>query len=118
MDLEILNKNAERQVNYEFMEDQVVWTEVSEIITWIIPLLGLTKLFKGSASVSLNSVPPGSCPICKSAKPVYLSKVNPCGHLFCYTCIMEYLEESRNCPVCNAIITSDAKPRIFAEIEE
>ena len=53
------------------------------------------------------SVPHGdlTCPICRDLiSDVYSA---PCGHSFCYNCIIKNLEHRPLCPCCNAFVTKD-----------
>lgn len=45
------------------------------------------------------------CPICRDIiRDVYCT---PCGHSFCYACIMRNLEHRQLCPCCSQFVTKD-----------
>ncbi|KAH9824296.1 hypothetical protein DFH28DRAFT_879602 [Melampsora americana] len=56
-----------------------------------------------------------SCPICLS--PAMAARMTKCGHVFCYSCLLHYLElseekkgEGRKCPVCtDPVMKKDLK---------
>ncbi|XP_063223057.1 peroxisome biogenesis factor 10-like [Bacillus rossius redtenbacheri] len=39
-----------------------------------------------------------SCPLC--LEEVRETSCTPCGHMFCWSCIMEWLQDKRECPLC------------------
>lgn len=47
-----------------------------------------------------------ACPICiERLKDPF---VTPCGHSFCYSCIITHLQNKNVCPSCTAYLTADA----------
>jgi hypothetical protein len=60
--------------------------------------------------VYLNSHDPNyRCPVC--LEPPCCPKITQCGHVFCWTCVLQYLsytsEPGRKCPMCNDFISGD-----------
>ena len=60
--------------------------------------------------VFLNSQDPNyRCPVC--LEPPCCPKITQCGHVFCWTCLLQYLsyasEPGRKCPMCNDFINGD-----------
>jgi hypothetical protein len=53
------------------------------------------------------------CPICFDTlrEPV----VTPCGHLFCWPCIAEWLRRSNACPSCSGRISSDGLIPVYGQ---
>ncbi|XP_008560791.1 peroxisome assembly protein 10-B [Microplitis demolitor] len=54
----------------------------------------------GSNSINESSV---KCQLCFSTKP---SAVTPCGHLFCWNCLAEWVRVQSQCPSCREHFTS------------
>ena len=56
---------------------------------------------------------PTTCPICLTPEPI-VPRITKCGHVYCLSCILHYLELSdkkwRKCPICyESIYESDLK---------
>ncbi|XP_057323301.1 peroxisome assembly protein 10-B [Microplitis mediator] len=58
------------------------------------------ELQAGSDSTNESSV---KCQLCFSTKP---SAVTPCGHLFCWNCLAEWVRVQSQCPSCREHVTS------------
>ncbi|KAI8085864.1 uncharacterized protein B0P05DRAFT_534029 [Gilbertella persicaria] len=66
--------------------------------------------------VLISSTEAQACPICLS--PPTAARVTKCGHIYCYACILHYLELRENpkrlwrkCPICwDSIYEADLKP--------
>lgn len=46
----------------------------------------------------------GTCSLCLELRTY--SSLTPCGHLFCWFCILKWLQTSSQCPVCRDIVES------------
>ena len=59
--------------------------------------------------VFLNSRDSSRCPVC--LEPPVCPKITQCGHVFCWTCALQYLsytsEPARKCPICVELISGD-----------
>ncbi|KAJ8897696.1 hypothetical protein PR048_003046, partial [Dryococelus australis] len=59
-----------------------------------------------------------NCVICSdifdSASETYIT---PCGHLFHYVCLIEWLERSKSCPQCRNRTTESNIHRVFFNIQ-
>jgi hypothetical protein len=76
-------------------------------------LLDLHNLSNGSI---LRQIIQATCPICIRA----LSELTqaelvstPCGHLFCYTCIHEWIITNQNCPICRKATSIESIHSLF-----
>lgn len=93
-----------RALSFEYLNRQLVWTEISELLLFILPLISVTpmrsllsKLPRFAAVVSppaAASTAGGSdggslapCGICDTAAPLRPFVAQPCGHVFCYYCL-------------------------------
>lgn len=45
------------------------------------------------------------CAICLDVIAVARS-VNPCGHMFCYSCLADWMKSHKDCPTCKSVISS------------
>lgn len=55
-------------------------------------------LLRGSASVKDADPDAPQCILC--LEPRSNSSLTPCGHIFCWHCLLEWLEERDECPLC------------------
>ena len=60
---------------------------------------------QGEESVQLK------CPLCW--EPCQHVTATPCGHLFCWTCVAEWMRDQRECPVCR----SEVEPRTLIALQ-
>ncbi|KNE67031.1 hypothetical protein AMAG_12108 [Allomyces macrogynus ATCC 38327] len=62
-------------------------------------LLGTEKVVPAAISTTLLPYEStGDCVLCMCPRDV--STAGPCGHLFCWTCVCEWLKEKPECPLC------------------
>ncbi|KAK9896415.1 hypothetical protein P389DRAFT_189979 [Cystobasidium minutum MCA 4210] len=81
------------------------WPDVLQVLVPISTVLpAAAHPIEGPSTASADSLLP-SCPICLS-EPV-APRMTKCGHIFCYPCVLHYLELSdqtgqkcRSCPIC------------------
>lgn len=115
---------ASRSISYEYLNRQLVWAEVSEVLLFLLPLVNIaavkrfvrTKLPKLSL-LNDNSFVPSykrhdtakssedvliQCKICQRQDVIFPYAAQPCGHVFCYYCIhSNTLADSQyECPAC------------------
>jgi hypothetical protein len=55
------------------------------------------------------------CTICLQIMALCYSVV-PCGHNFCYTCILDWLNQHKTCPTCNAVAANVIPSRALDDI--
>ena len=46
-----------------------------------------------------------NCPICLTEPTI--PKCTKCGHIYCWTCILQYLETNYKCPICYEYVSSE-----------
>ncbi len=110
-----------RNVSFDYMNRELIWNGLAELLLFIIPLIPWDKyyqtfsnLFNTSTSVlnatTSTTIPTqithiSNCPIC-NMDPIQIPYISqPCKHQFCYSCIVNYCkEENVSCPVCNTVI--------------
>lgn len=51
----------------------------------------------------MTSIP--NCPICLTEPTI--PKCTKCGHIYCWTCILQYLQNNHKCPICFQYVASD-----------
>lgn len=61
--------------------------------------------------VELHLKAEDECAICLDPLTKKNIAVTPCGHKFCFSCIAENLNVSKNCPMCRTRIAPDAKKK-------
>jgi len=105
-----------RGIAYEFMNQQLAWSSLSELCLFLGPLLNFRRI-KSYLFSKFSSTKAGkeACAICLTAKPA-LRWVANCEHSFCYFCVSAARIEQPNfsCPCCHSKVVS-LKPY---EIEE
>ncbi|KAL3690859.1 hypothetical protein R1sor_004510 [Riccia sorocarpa] len=82
-----------RAVSFEYMNRQLVWHELSELLLLVIPLLNMISFkkvlsfsFSGEQSSVANNRE-DACPICERTSITVPYRTIPCGHVYCYFCL-------------------------------
>lgn len=116
--------SAYRAVSFEFLNRQLIWSQFTEFLLVILPLVNLprirrrvTSYLPQAVSQRLGFLPRKVCAICYSEGVEGADCVNPyvadCGDIFCYGCIMSQVKlsegEGWDCLRC-ARKVQDAKP--------
>jgi peroxin-2 len=117
-----------RYLNFEYMNQQLVWNGLTELLMFLAPLVKPRQIAAAakrwlrrdasesaaddaasSSSLLSASSPLDACVIC-SARPMNTPYATSCGHCFCYFCIratsVQHNEQQFPCPTCSASITS------------
>lgn len=114
--MRIVYKHREmaRALNYEFMNQTLVWGAFTDFLFAIRPFINTTKLkatFKRFLSRNTQStLPLHICLICESKgnpkNKVQIPYATNCGHIFCYYCIQSslMLDSAFACPRCNTTV--------------
>lgn len=106
-----------RVVSFEYLNRQLVWSEVSELFLFLLPLLDTrraTGLLLGWTSGLLPPLrrAPGdkeaaadACQVC-SSQPANTPYAPSCGHVFCYYCLRARTEADAGycCPTCGQAV--------------
>jgi peroxin-2 len=108
--------SAPRAISYEYLNRQLVWAEVSEVLLFILPLVNAAAVKRAVRSIlprlptfpftpisqtigsngmstirggdgSIGSSGGTICGICGSVDILTPCKAEPCGHIFCYYCL-------------------------------
>eukprot|EP00741_Cyanophora_paradoxa_P010928 tig00020553_g10565.t1 len=126
---------ALRRISFEFMNRQMVWSEFTELMLFVLPLVNtarlrsfvLSRLRRGQAGPASSAADPlgDGCALCGApADEVSMPHAaNPCGHVFCYYCIRSALAaggKSASCGRCGAPVLSCSRyvPRDAAPAPE
>lgn len=118
----LVYKNIDRGrfVNFEYLNRQLVWGEISELILFFLPLVDIVALKK-----SLKHYFPRSrlfsvqnweirgdsideCWLCLQARNTCSAwcHLAPCNHQLCYYCLASYLcRNVEECPICDQKMT-------------
>ena len=102
-----------RQVNFDYMDQQLVWQGVAQFLAFATPFirLGTAWGWPGLGSWrgtprALSAVPaaPETCAIC--AAPMEVPYTAQCGHAFCYYCVQSRMmaHATYRCPMCTAVV--------------
>jgi len=108
-------KTMSRQVSFEFMNRQLIWSSFSEFIMFLMPLVNLDKikrffsrLLTGNRQHRREYVNENACPVC-SASPLNTPFIaQPCGHRYCYYCLKTgmMVDKSFTCCSCGRPVIS------------
>jgi peroxin-2 len=103
--------DAQRSMNFEYMNRQLVWHGFTEFMMFILPLINVQKVKNFLARSFQKPKNPEksktSCRIC-FRDPILIPYISNCNHLFCYSCIKQNCMEDDTyaCPQCETRITS------------
>lgn len=114
-----------RAINYEYLNRQLVWSELSEVLLFLLPLVnaaavkralrsvlprlptltgapGAAPTAKGAAEALADGSNTLPCGICGTAEILAPYEAQPCGHVFCYFCLRSHVmaDEEYQCPSC------------------
>eukprot|EP00262_Sarcandra_glabra_P004994 TRINITY_DN16231_c1_g2_i1.p1 TRINITY_DN16231_c1_g2~~TRINITY_DN16231_c1_g2_i1.p1 ORF type:complete len:353 (+),score=36.77 TRINITY_DN16231_c1_g2_i1:69-1127(+) len=83
--------NMNRAVSFEYMNRQLVWNELSEMLLLLLPLLNSPSIKKfllpfSKDKSSGSSGDETACPVCQ-AHPTIPFLALPCQHRYCYYCL-------------------------------
>lgn len=110
--------SAARAISYEYLNRQLVWTELSELLLFLLPLVNVAAV-KRALRAALPRLPMlgpaaqhtqggggsgegAGCGICGAAEMLNPYAAQPCGHRFCYYCLRSssLADERFACPRC------------------
>lgn len=75
-----------------------------------------TKEMKVGKPVDLQLTSECECVICMETLSAKNIAVTPCGHKFCFTCLMENFKSSNKCPLCREVVAPEIpRPRLDDE---
>ena len=105
-----------RVVDFEYLNQQLAWRELSELVLFTLPYLYSTRLrslfgaltrpmSSSSSSSSASTQPRGGvtvqayeCVACGCREPVHPFVAEPCGHPYCYYCLRARMVDRTTCP--------------------
>ena len=105
--------SASRHISFDYLNRQLIWSEVSDFVLFVLPLLHagsvgrfvnkylpMNESIRGAGTIGADA----TCPICETTResPVRCRAV-PCGHAYCYYCLASRLATSPEprCYVCS-----------------
>jgi len=112
-----------RALNFEYLNRQLVWHELSELLLFLLPLVNVTRI----RSFVMKNLPqmyqprPQSggvlveriseehrCNICRKENVAIPFEALPCQHKFCYYCLRSHTESEAGykCPACGEVVQS------------
>eukprot|EP00761_Pharyngomonas_kirbyi_P004339 gb/GECH01004343.1/.p1 GENE.gb/GECH01004343.1/~~gb/GECH01004343.1/.p1 ORF type:complete len:332 (+),score=49.72 gb/GECH01004343.1/:1-996(+) len=106
-----------RQINFEYMNRQLVWNGFAELLLFILPLINFSRIkhmvtkplsrFRNNSTDIPQNSNPHACGLC-GAFPIVVPVYGNCDHPFCYYCIesKKYLEGDPSCPKCDQPISN------------
>lgn len=109
------NLDRGRFVNFEYLNRQLVWGEISELILFFLPLVDIEILKKslkryfprsrlfGAQSWEFRGDGNDECLLCQQARSNCSAwcHLAPCNHQLCYYCLASHLcRKEYACPIC------------------
>ena len=100
---------ASRHISFDYLNRQLIWSEISEFILFLLPLVNVGAVRKFLYTyLQMNKALGGiqsdaKCGICGTLKDSPIRcQVLPCKHIFCYYCIVGRMDQrnDRRCCVC------------------
>ena len=102
----------QRVVDYEYLNQQLAWREISDLMLFTLPYLYSTRvrsvlgaLARPMSSTAAPSAGTGrtriqayECVACGCGEPVHPFIAVPCGHPYCYYCLRSRMLDSATCP--------------------
>ncbi|CAL8468457.1 g7997 [Coccomyxa elongata] len=113
-----------RALSFEYLNRQLVWHELSELLLFLLPLINVARIkalvmshlprVSVPAATSSISGPPSSgaahqqCPICGASEIIVPYVALPCEHRFCYYCLRAHTQSDPDykCLQCGAVVTA------------
>ena len=108
-----------RQLNYDYMNREILWYGFSEFIFFVLPQLNVFALKNWARRVlgrwggsKEGDVDLSRCSFCE--KSVTMPHVTDCGHVYCYYCISANCLADRQfpCSVCSTVVESYSPVRL------
>ncbi len=111
---------ASRQISFDYLNRQLIWSEISDFVLFLLPLVNLSSVSQVlnrylpmSTSIFQRALPhpdaDSYCPICRtqSRSPLHC-RVLPCRHEYCYYCIASRIAQRRGytCLLCSQEVKS------------
>lgn len=101
---------ARRHISFDYLNRQLIWSEISDLILFFLPLLNLDSVrsmlheyFPATHVPSLGSNPTassGCCSLCRSAQRGSINcRMLPCNHECCYFCVASMLAARKKHPL-------------------
>eukprot|EP00898_Chlorokybus_atmophyticus_P000262 jgi/Chlat1/1236/Chrsp115S00752 len=116
--------NMNRAVSFEYMNRQLVWQELSELLLFILPLINIGKIRRFlvdrfSPAHSSAELPAAACSICFTNPARTPFESVDCGHMFCYYCVRANCEADRffRCSRCSKPVGSIRRCRTQLVVE-
>lgn len=87
--------HAPRAISYEYLNRQLVWGELSELLLFVLPLFNLASVKRSLRRLLPQPAARGgasgrqtACGTCGAAFPLLTpAAALPCGHVHCYYCL-------------------------------
>lgn len=119
--------NMARAISFEYLNRQLVWHELSELLLFVLPLINVTRLkrmiinqwpslraatakhlqrasgLEAQPPAATEQSMPGPCAICGAREIAVPFNALPCSHVFCYYCLRTNCESDYKftCPECS-----------------
>lgn len=113
-----------RALNFEYLNRQLVWHELSELLLFLLPLVNVTRIRafvlenlpqmyqprmqSGGGVLVERSSDEHRCNICRKEEMAVPFVALPCEHKFCYYCLRSHTESEAGykCPTCGEVVQS------------
>ena len=114
------NLDRGRFVNFEYLNRQLVWGEISELILFFLPLVDTVALKKSlkyyfprsklfsSQNWEIGGDGIDECLLCQQPRNTCFAwcHLAPCNHKLCYYCLASYIcRNIEECPICDEKMT-------------
>jgi peroxin-2 len=142
MRLVYAHARASRQLNFEYMNQQLVWQGLAEFLLFIVPLIDFARikalLLRALGVASAPDARGGGCPVCGSTDMVtpyearcvsarrasscarrltdspHAAALRSCGCVYCYYCLRasRVAESAFRCPRCSTLVTGQRRAQL------
>lgn len=129
MRLVYARRETSRQISFEFMNRQLVWTAFTEFLLFVLPLVNVSNIRATvgrllTGGTKHKDLPLDICAICyeNAGSPDLSGTTHPsfavrtpyetnCGHIFCYYCVKSNMlaNSSFPCPRCGETVVEAVK---------